>query len=305
MEIEYKELTLQANGIQILNIFNIDVTKIINYENGFGAFIGNEMTGVLLLSKSVEGYTHIIYFNVLPLFRCKGIGSALLRLAEEYSVSISSTKMIVKYNSLNHSVERCNNFFTKTGFTQAKYTYTTFRLKRSKFLNSVIPEKYNSIIQKHLKNIEIRWGNSLDNRELQIIDCQSKNILSGGLLPLNSTENMIKDLSVFVFLNENLIAWSVVDLRKHNEVSIRATFIVEQYRKYRLGLFLWNSMFYRMKENRVYDFIRWISFDFDKEDERNNRLYSLLFDKIADFKADYYINEKHCYNYELSFLSTT
>ncbi|MDR1610597.1 MAG: GNAT family N-acetyltransferase [Candidatus Symbiothrix sp.] len=292
MKIEYKELTLQSDNIQVLSIFNIDISKIINYANGFGAFIGNNMIGILLLSKSADGYIHIIYFNVLPLFRCKGIGSALLRLAEKYSASISSTKIIVKYNSLNHSLDRCNNFFVNNGFIQAKYTYTTIKLKRSKFLNNIVPEKFNSQIRDHLKNIEIKWGSSLDGRTLSIIDCQSKKIISGGLLPLNSIENMFKDLSVFVFDDENLIAWSVVDLRGHNEVSIRATFIVEKYRKYRLGLFLWNSIFCRAKENSVHDFIRWISFDFDKEDVRNNRLYSLLFDKVSDFKADYYINEK-------------
>jgi hypothetical protein len=57
-------------------------------------------------------------------------------------------------------------------------------------------------------------------------------------------------------------------------------------------MYLWYLIFRKASENCHFDPIKRISFDFQKDNHRISRLYTLLFGKILEQSIDYYISEK-------------
>ncbi|MDR3218229.1 MAG: GNAT family N-acetyltransferase [Dysgonamonadaceae bacterium] len=291
MNFNYKEIQTEQ-FIKVSEIFDISVSIFRNYLNCFGAFLGNEIIGILLLIRGDEDTIRIRFFQVLPLFRCNNIGSVLLKLAKEYAVSIHSKKIIATYNDAENDIERCSRFFHKNNWTIGRYTHTRVRLKKEGFEKNFISKFFST--ENSVFNNEIRFlfYTELSEEKKNHIKEQSEQMLSNGLLPFNALDLMIKDLSIFAFFNQTLIAWSVADFVKYNEVSIRNTFVINEFRNSGLGMYLWYLIFCKASENRDFDSITQISFDFQKDDNRLNRLYMLLFGKILEKSIDYYISEK-------------
>jgi GNAT superfamily N-acetyltransferase len=293
MNINYKEIEPKPEQFETLSeIFDINISVFKNYLKCFVAFLENEIIGILLLNKVDEGTIRIRIFQVLPLFRCQNIGSALLQLAEEYAASIFSKKIFVKYNDTDNDIERCNRFFCKNNWNTGKYSYTRFYLKKERFEKNFILRFYDMENIVNNNRINLLFFNELSEEKKKQVKKQSEKMLSNGLLPFNALDSMIKDLSIFAFINETLIAWSVAELIKYNEISIRNTFVDSEFRSSGLGMYLWYRIFCKASENRDFDSIKRISFDFQKDDNRINKLYTLLFGKFLEQSVDYYISEK-------------
>ncbi|MDR0681060.1 MAG: GNAT family N-acetyltransferase [Dysgonamonadaceae bacterium] len=291
MKIDYKTIEPE-HFVKVSEVFDIHLPVFENYLNCFGAFIQNEIIGVLLLTKGNESAVRIRFFRVLPLFRCNHIGSTLLLMAESYAAFIHSEKITAKYNDAENDIERCTRFFSKKNWSSGKYTHTKFRLKKDPFAQSYISKFSGADNAKLFNEITFVYFNELSKEKKDLIKEQSEKMLSNGLLPFNSLSSMIKDLSVFAFFSDTLIAWSVADSVNYNEVSIRNTFVVNKYRNSGLGMYLWYLIFSKANESHDFDSIKWISFDFQKDDNRLNKLYTLLFGKILEQSIDYFISEK-------------
>jgi GNAT superfamily N-acetyltransferase len=291
MKIYYKVIEPEQ-FFKVSEIFNVNLSNLKNYVNCFGAFLENEIIGILSLIKEDEDRIWINFFHVLPLFRCNNIGSTLLKLAEKFSVSIHSKKMTVKYNDAENNIERCSQFFYKNGWDSIKYMHTRYCFEKESFEKNFILKFFNT--ENTVSNTEIHFifFNELSEEKRDKIKKQSEKMLSNGLLPFNALDSMVKDLSIFAFFYETLIAWSTVDFIKYNEISIRSTFVVNEYRNSGLGIYLWYLIFCQANKNRNFDLIKWISFDFQKDNDRLNKLYTLLFEKFLEQSIDYYISEK-------------
>jgi hypothetical protein len=230
MKVNYKKIEA-TQYTKISEIFGISSSALKNYPNCFGAFSENEIIGILLLIRNDEGTALIRFFHVLPLFRCHSIGTTLLKLAEEYAVSTSSKTIIAKYNDAESDIERCKRFFHKNNWIAGKYTHTKFCLRKEKFEKNYITRFFDIENTVFNKEMSFMFFNELSEEKKNQIKEQSEQMLSNGLLPFNDLVPMIKELSLFVFLNETLIGWSVVDLIKYNEVSIRNTFVINEFRR--------------------------------------------------------------------------
>ena len=291
MKVNFKEIESEQLS-EVSEIFGINLFVFRNYLKCFGAFLRDEIIGILLLIEGDENSIRIRVFQVLPLFRGNHIGSMLLKLAEDYSGSIRSRKIFVKYNDTENDLEKCNRFFIRNNWETVKYTHTRFCFKKENFGKNFISRFYDP--ENTILNGEITclFCNELSEKMRNRAKEQSEKMFSNGLLPFSDLDLMNKRLSVFAFLNDNLIAWSVANLLKHNEISIRSTFVVNKYRNSGLGMYLWYLIFCKTNENQDFNLIKWISFDFQKDDDRLRKLYTLLFGRILEQSTDYYISEK-------------
>jgi hypothetical protein len=226
------------------------------------------------------------------LFRGNQIGLALLKLAEKYAISVHSKKLFVKYNDFENNIEKSNRFFCKNGWGSVKYTHTHFCFKRERFKETFIVRFYESGNRVFDDEINFMSFRELSEEKKIQIKEQSKKILSNGLLPFNDLDAIVKDLSIFVFLHETLIAWVIVNQIKYNEISIRSTFVVNEYRNTGMGIHLWYLIFCKINENHDFDAVKWVSFDFQKENEKLSRLYTTLLRRFLEHSSDYYISEK-------------
>ncbi|MDR1370002.1 MAG: GNAT family N-acetyltransferase [Dysgonamonadaceae bacterium] len=272
--------------------FCVNLSTFENYLNCFGAFWENNIIGILLLTERGEEEIQILFFHVLPLFRDHSIGSTLLKFAEKHSISTLSRRISAKYNDAENDIERCNRFFYKNNWAVGKYIHTKFCFKKESFKKDYISRFFdidNVVIS---NDINFMFFSELSEEKKKQIKIQSEKMLSNGLLPFNNLDLMIKDLSLFGFANQDLIAWSVVDYIKHNEASIRNTFVINRFRNSGLGMYIWYLIFRKANENHNFDSIKRISFDFQKDDNKLNKLYTLLFGKILEQRTEYYISEK-------------
>ncbi|GHU70166.1 hypothetical protein FACS189413_10150 [Bacteroidia bacterium] len=290
-KISYKAI-MPEQFVNVSEIFDINLSCFSNYLNCFCAFLGEDIIGVLFLIR-IDKYTaRIKYFQVLPLFRNNKIGSNLLKLSENFVVSVNIKKIIARYNNVENDVEKCHCFFSQNKWVAEKYIHTKYRFKKDQFEKHYISKFFNADNFTSGKKLDFIFYNDLSEEKKTHVKKQSEQMFSNGLLPLNNLESMVQDLSVFAFVDKILIAWSVVDLASYNEVSIRNTYVVNEFRNFGLGMYLWYLIFNKTAENQHFAWIKHISFDFQKDDDRINKLYTLLFGDIVEQSIDYYINEK-------------
>ncbi len=195
MDVIYKEIEKDL-FTKVSDVFNINLTILKNHLKCFGAFLEDEIIGILSLTQEDKGAVRIKYFQILPLFRCNQIGSVLLKLVKEYAVSIHAKKMFVKYNDVESDVEKCSRFFTKNKWDSLKYTHTRFCFKKERFNECFISKFYDTDDKIFNDEIIFISFSELSKEKVNQIKEQSEKILSNGLLPLNVLDSMVKDLSI-------------------------------------------------------------------------------------------------------------
>lgn len=290
-------MPISIHQIDIRKITSKDVNDIVpyvrsnhSYDLCIGALLDNEIIGVITARKFENNIYVIDQFYVLPLFRSMGIGSKLIHAMRYELILLSANRMRLKFNSREHSLKPYNKFLNEKLKIEPYQTSSLYRISLKDFhdifilryfhKNSSPLDEHNIIFLSNLEESQIK-------KKFKLID----NFAPASLHPFNNTDNILKDCS-FLVINkkQEIIAWTVLEKIKYDEVGVKATYVIPPYRTTLLGLALWNRLYLRAFETGLAKEIKWISFHFDSHDNRNSKLYQLLFGKyerVNYYNADY------------------
>ncbi|HED36854.1 MAG TPA: GNAT family N-acetyltransferase [Ignavibacteria bacterium] len=99
----------------------------------FGAFEKKDLIGFLLLETRNHTIFMINHFRVLPLFRDLGIGSKLLKQAEDYCINYKKSLLILRANTYDHDIVKLNDFLHINGWNTTSYDFTKYRIYKNTF----------------------------------------------------------------------------------------------------------------------------------------------------------------------------
>lgn len=259
----------------------------------FGAFIGKNIIGSILLETLDNKNFTVNIFVVLPMFRNLEIGSTLLKIATKYCKDSGGVNIIIKCNTSDHVLDLVNSFLTKNQLKNLKYEYTKYRIKIEKFQTYFINKFFYGSSKNEINNYNIYYLNELSRDQINKVNQKAASVDNTYLLSDNLLNIIIPELSLFVMNNNEFIAWCVLEEENDTEISISHTYIDKKYRSYEFCLQLWNIIFRKYIKNESYKKYKYISFLFQKSNLNLLRLYSLLFGKYIEKEIEYFRTFKY------------
>lgn len=260
----------------------------------FGAFFGDEPVGLISGSVVNESVLSISFISVTPVMRDSGIGSSMIKSLAGHCKLMGISSIIVKYDSSGFDIQRLERFLNRTLPGVSEYEYSTFRVTTiafgKNFIKRFFPEvEFNVTGQ---DRVSVKYLEELDGDIVSRIDKESRDMVASYLLPLPTSRFIVKEISVFAFINDTLIGWSVADRTKYDNIHIRSTFVRPEYRTNGTGAYLWNLIFKKFAETAyLNNIVKYISFDFDRNENRINNLYEILFGRYIIERTEHYIRK--------------
>lgn len=282
--VEYK--TLDYNSEFIVQFKNDYDIFLHNGTIHFGAFIGNEMIGIL----SIYDYGNIsmiVNFYVIPLFRCMGIGTKLLQMA---NLLENTGEFVVKYNSADVDVNQFNSFLYKNNWSSIKYDYSTYELDWRSMTDEEIRAKEFYDIEV-LSEFDCRNMGDMSHDDLIDAELQSNKLVDRYLSPFG-LDNIIPQLSTFVYIHQTLVGWIVVIEQPNYNAYIKSVYVKEKYRLTNLGLFLMMLTINRLVHNKTFENIRNLTFCFDGNNKKLRRFYKNMCEGHITKESDTFVASK-------------
>lgn len=277
----------------IFDVFNVTIPLGKSKTIWFGAIYDEELIGFACLQVNNDIEYTLKYIMVLPMFRCFEIGSKLLENITSFCKSNKAKYINAKYSSENHNIPQINRFFVKNNWIVPQVEDNLrYKIPIDVFYVSFICRYFNIDNSSIDKNLEVRCLEQIDECEIGTICKNSNIIVPEYLLPSKELQDMLPNLSVFVFCNKDIIGWCLAKQINLQEISIRSAYVREDFRGTGLVMFLWYEM-YKKAENVVnLSKIKWISFDFDKTDKKLLRLYQILFHPYLIEEIEFFFTQQ-------------
>lgn len=266
--------------------------KVIDEKNHFylAAIYESEIIG--FLSIRISNNTYVIHkFYVEPIFRDMGVGTNLLNKLIEMGKNNGIKIINAKYESQNCQMEKIASFFCNRGWGNPKYEGTNYQINKELFHKKFINKFFFNNPISFKKDIFFRFLNTINQEKKNEIEQISILKVPEHLFPLSNFESIVCELSIFAFNSDELVAWSIAELKQYNEISIKSTFVEPEFRHFGLGLYLWKLIFDQAKRSNNYNHIKWVSFDFDRNDHRNFKLYSSLFSPYVERQSESFVSQ--------------
>lgn len=202
----------------------------------------------------------------------------------------SANTVRFKFNSKEHSMDlfcKFLNVFSKVNIYQVSSLY---RIEIAKF-RDVFITRYFKDGNSSLDKLNVVFLSDLGEVKIREYSSSVAPSIPASLHPFDNKNSILRECSFLVFNEEhNIIAWTLLEKIKHNEVGVLTTYVTAPYRATLLGLALWHRLYTRFFEVSPLKNLKWISFYFDINDSQNVKLYQLLFreaEQVNYYCADY------------------
>lgn len=257
-----------------------------------GAYFKNEIVGCILLQTANFKDFIANYFIVLPVFRDMGVGSTLLEYAVEFCKTNLAEKITLKSNSFDHDIAKLNSFFKKNNWDILNYEYTKYKFRIKDFKELFIKKYYIDSNSSNIDDHIIYHFSQLSKEQIDYINTKAHLIEGLDLFPIYGLKYIVPELSFFVMVNDEFVAWSVSAYENDNEITIRHTYVDEKFRSTGLGLHLWNLTYRQLLKNSKFKGFQFASFCFQKNIPKLLKLYMLLFNQYLYGNTDYFCSTK-------------
>jgi len=263
------------------------------YDLCLGALYGEEIIGVMTARK-IDGNTCAIdHFYVLPIFRSIGVGRKLVGAMERMLAGGSFDTMRFKFNSKEHSADLFSKFLAETLGVSPYQISSLYRIEVGK-LRDIFINRYFADGSSPLDGFNVVFLSDLSEAKIKEYSSSIDASIPASLHPFDSKSSIIRECSLLVFNEEQeIIAWTLPERIRHNEVGVMTTYVAAPYRTSLLGLALWHRLYLRSLELSSLRGVKWVSFYFDVNDSQNVKLYRLLFgqeEQAHYFCADYLLS---------------
>ena len=177
---------------------------------------------------------------VLPLFRRKGVASALIDELKSKAKEIGMNRLKVSAVTAKNNVDLLDKFLTKKGFPQVEILARVYKvdpakaLKKSKWIERLI----NSDFELPDK-VAILVKDEVDKGLLDKLKQKDEIKYPDNLSPFKNEFNLQEEFPIFaVFDNKKIVGWFTNFKTNDDKILYRSFFVDEPYRKSKLGLIM-------------------------------------------------------------------
>lgn len=286
--------------IRTLNLYDsysvcqeFNVSKMIFYKNGLiilGALWEDEIIGIISIYYHLPHSCILSELQVIPIFRCHGVGNLLINSAEQMCKRNKCNVMrcIIDDDSLDFQIIK--NILIKQEWNSLGADHNYYRISindiNKTFISrhSVIftPDKEPDIQVKNISQIDSKEWLSLDRYIDKIPD---------SLRPLPKASNIIEKYTLFILKCGNIIGWLTTTKQSEEEICVENIFILKEYRNKGYGIILLGILKQRLQSNNDIS-PKYMSYFTNDQDKNTKKLYSVLFGNCIDKQVDYYVFQK-------------
>ncbi len=249
----------------------------------FGARLNKFACGAIFAQlKGSEEYC-IKSFFVLPLFRRRGAGTALLKALNEKLKQLGIKKVTVQAITSKENIDLLNDFLTKRGFLEAEFLTVVYTFDPKKIIeNSSFVRRISSTPSKWPKNVAIRPQNQVNEVLLDNLKKRENIDYPSVLSPFANEFDLIDECTqLAIFNDKEIIGWITGLQAPGNMILYRSLFAREDFRKSALGYFLFNEAIRTHVKNHL---DKKILFAVDMNNTRTQRFFSSYFKNLYDSK---------------------
>lgn len=209
----------------------------------FGARFNKFACGAIFAQLKGNEECCIKSFFVLPLFRRRGAGTALLKALNEKLKQLGIKKVTVQAITSKENIDLLNDFLTKRGFLEAEILTVVYTFGPKKIVeNSSFARQIASTHSKWPKNVAISPQNQVSEVFLQELKQRENIDYPSVLSPFANEFDLIDECTQFAIFDEKEIVGWITGLKAPgNMILYRSLFVLEDFRKSALGYFLFNE----------------------------------------------------------------
>lgn len=249
----------------------------------FGAKFNKLACGAIFAQeKNLDEYC-IKSFFVLPLFRKRGAGSALLKALSEKLKDINAKKVTVQAITSKENIDLLNDFLTKRGFADVEILTIVYTFDPKKIVaNNRFVKKIASTPAKLPKNITICPKSQVSKVLLENLKNKENIDYPSVLSPFANEFDLIDECTQFaIFDDKEIVGWITGLKAPGNMILYRSLFSREDFRKAVLGYFLFNEAI-RIHVNKHID--KKILFAVDVKNTRAQKFFLSYLKNLYDSK---------------------
>lgn len=277
-------------NIEPLNQSNIEVyqhyLKQIMTESesniiAFGAKFNKLPCGAIFAKINDSHECQIHSFFVLPLFRKKGAGTALLNVLKAELKELNIKKVSIQGVTSQEKIDLLEAFLIKRGFSKAElltFVYTIdpkLLLKNNRFVQRIVASA-----TKVPDKIKIFSKNEINKELLQKLKENEDIDYPKGLSPFANEFDLADECTQFaVFDNKEIVGWLTALRAPGNAILYRSFYVKHDFRKTALGYFLFNEA---IREHVRHHFDKKVLFAVDINNIRAQHLFKAYFKDLYD-----------------------
>lgn len=253
------------------NNSEIEIQKQLN-EIRLSLLVDHNSLASILLRKLKPGLFRLLDISVKEDSRCMGHGKRLVEETRQYLKQTEGHGIIyVEYGTWMSS-DSFMVFMKKMNYAEEHYEYTTMMLplwQLKEYGNRIPCYSTNSLYQiKSFSDLSAIESSTL----LKAQETAPKYLT-------HISKDIIPRLSYTVFDNSgNCLGWLIIE-RKKNILRLVASFN-NGNKELGVGLLLWNTAIQNVDDDLLKE-AEWLSFDFDKTNQRTLRLYMTIFEGVT------------------------
>ncbi len=240
----------------------------------FGAKFNKLPCGAIFAKINPFNECQINSLFVLPLFRKKGAGTALLNALEAKLKELNIKKISLQGVTSQEKIDLLESFLIKRGFSKAEVLTFVYVIDTKQFFeNNRFAQRIVASATKVPDKIKIFSKNEINKELLQKL---KENIdYPKGLSPFANEFDLDDECTQFaVFDNKEIVGWLTGLRAPSNAILYRSFYVKNDFRKTALGYFLFNEAI-RIHVNNHID--KKILFAVAKTNTRGQRLFKAYF----------------------------
>lgn len=232
-------------------------------------------------------------FFVLPLFRRRGAGTALLKALKEKIQQLGIKKVTVQAITSKENIDLLNDFLTKRGFLEAEILTEVYTFDPKKIVeNSSFVRQISRTPSKWPKNVAIRPQNQVNEFLLKELKKRENIDYPSVLSPFANEFDLIDECTQFAIFNgKEIVGWITGLKAPGNMILYRSLFAREDFRKSALGYFLFNEAI-RIHVKKHID--KKFLFAVDVNNTRTQRFFASYFKDLYESKKFEFIETFEC-----------
>lgn len=257
--------------------------------NIFVAIWENEIIGIVVAYNYNPGCCILSKLYVVPIFQGHGVGRTLLATVEDFCRLNNIIVLRCAIDDDSCDIPKISKLLNQLGWRILGVDYNYYRLRiknlRMTFLgkHSVEGNGYNT------RNVTIKRMSDVSQTEYISLN-KYINEVPSSLRPDIISDSIIKELSLYLIKDGNVIGWISTSSKDKEELCIENIYIRYDYRYCGYGITLMGVlMSFLLNDDNQFTFISYYT---NNNDSSVKKLYDLLFGKYIEYRINHYNFEK-------------
>ena len=254
----------------------------------FAAMWEGEIIGIVTVYNYHPGCCIISKLYVEPMFQGHGIGEVLLDTADRFCRTNSMNVLRCAVDDDSCDVQKISKLFKRLGWRALGIDHNYYRMQIKNISNTFLGKHtVGSVL--NAPNVIVKRMSETSEDEYNTLNKYIKEI-PHSLRPDIMSNSIIKELSLYLLKDGNVIGWISTTKKEEKEICIENIYVKYEYRNSGYGITLMTALMNIILSDDIQ--FKYISYFTNDKDASIKRMYNLLFGKYIDEQINHYNFEK-------------